>query len=479
MRKKSIIKVFVDFSVVALILLIISFSLMCYLFVSQGRIQKSLINRVSTANDIIVKIEDVKNDLNNYRHQWEEQYYKKYKEDIKGLDELTSLYLDRSDIFTERNMQEVRRLKNFIAYQEEMLDSSNIDKTELFNIVSYLLGGFDEHEKGLYSVLQSDIKAGYNEYFQREKSNILKMLALLLFFFLVVVALALWFTFQQRKILLYVNSLKEYLNEVSKQNWGVDDLKPTEFNEFEELRGSSLEMKNKLYTYFKKMEEKNEVERELAEEKIRNEKQHTELVKAEMSTLKSQINPHFLFNSLHQIGMASLVSEPKEILELVEATGKILRYSLDNKDGLVPLGKELDIVSTYIFLQEQYTENSFDSEIKCPEEIKDTLILPMCIQPLVENAFKHGLKNLKNRRGIIKVEAYTLDSFLYVSVYDNGNGFTEYSESESGIGLQNIKKRLELQFGISPLFFVDSKVGEYSKVTIREPIGEKNEGPNS
>lgn len=172
MRKKSIIKVFVDFSVVALILLIISFSLMCYLFVSQGRIQKSLINRVSTANDIIVKIEDVKNDLNNYRHQWEEQYYKKYKEDIKGLDELTSLYLDRSDIFTERNMQEVRRLKNFIAYQEEMLDSSNIDKTELFNIVSYLLGGFDEHEKGLYSVLQSDMKAGYNEYFQREKSNI-------------------------------------------------------------------------------------------------------------------------------------------------------------------------------------------------------------------------------------------------------------------------------------------------------------------
>ena len=193
--------------------------------------------------------------------------------------------------------------------------------------------------------------------------------------------------------------------------------------------------------------------------------------------LRSQVNPHFLFNSLSQIGLAVLVDDTDQVLDMVECTGRILRYSLYNKERLVPLADEISIVRTYMRLHQMSNADDISFSIcyddgASAEETDGCLIVPMCIQPVVENSIKHGYDRSRGHLSI-KVVIGRKDSMVVVDILDDGAGMADpegvLRSASKGIGLNNIRRRLELQYGRDDLLEVDSVPGGYTLVELRFP----------
>ena len=323
--------------------------------------------------------------------------------------------------------------------------------------------------------MQKDMNEGYNSYIlSADKNNSYFLIILVIFLFFIII-LGGSFVIFQNKMIDFLNNIKNNLSQISKQNWEIEDLKNDSYSEFNDVSNSINSMKLKLHDYFLKIERQNEIEKSLAEERLRNQQQRTQMIEAEMTILKSQVNPHFLFNALHQIGMASLITGPDLTMNLVESIGKILRYYLDNSDKMVLLSKELDIVNTYINFQKQTTDVPFNYEIIVEEGLKEEYVLPMCIQPLVENSFKYGFQKKENGGWEIKIRCSRDGDLIRVSVYDNGPGFdVNEIKSSKGIGMANIRKRLTLEYGREDLMKVESITGEYSNVSVLFPKKEES-----
>jgi len=200
------------------------------------------------------------------------------------------------------------------------------------------------------------------------------------------------------------------------------------------------------------------------------------LIAAQMSALRAQVNPHFLFNSLNLIGVTALIGDSKTVMQMVEATGKILRYSLYHQELMTPLDEELEIVLQYLFLQKSRFGDEVKAEIHNELEGEEILIPTMSIQPIVENCFKHGFGNKKSLH--IHISVTWEDDKISICVIDNGVGFVPeqvLEKDKGGIGLNNIRKRLELMYGKDQASVrIESVPGEYTSVTLQIPQKEEN-----
>lgn len=473
--RRSIISIFVTLCVLSLMLLSITYFLIFGVMKDQRVAQERLIFKVSSSNNILIDIEDCRSAITQYRHAWEKKYLELYLSAIEEITKDVNQYLSQSESFSYDNIQSVRRLSNFLSYQSKLDLGPTVDKTQLYSSVSYILDAFDNHQREIYSVMQKDMNEGYNSYIlSADKNNSYFLIILVIFLFFIIILGGVFVIFQN-KMIDFLNNLKNNLSQISKQNWEIEDLKNDSYSEFNDVSNSINSMKLKLHDYFLKIERQNEIEKSLAEERLRNQQQRTQMIEAEMTILKSQVNPHFLFNALHQIGMASLITGPDLTMNLVESIGKILRYYLDNSDKMVLLSKELDIVNTYINFQKQTTDVPFNYEIIVEEGLKEEYVLPMCIQPLVENSFKYGFQKKENGGWEIKIRCSRDGDLIRVSVYDNGPGFdVNEIKSSKGIGMANIRKRLTLEYGREDLMKVESITGEYSNVSVLFPKKEES-----
>ncbi len=218
----------------------------------------------------------------------------------------------------------------------------------------------------------------------------------------------------------------------------------------------------------------------LSEQKLLNEQQVIE-----MKMLASQINPHFLYNTLESIRMQAVAAGNKEVANSIKLLGKSMRYVLENTGtAMVTLKKELDYVLTYLQIQKIRFGSKFDYKIEVSDEIQPDLcmILPILIQPVVENAILHGLEEVEEG-GLITVKI-TLphENILQVEVTDNGSGMDRETlenlrESikknttgrQRSIGLANIHKRIRLCHGEEYGMTVDSTIGSGTVITLRLP----------
>ena len=189
----------------------------------------------------------------------------------------------------------------------------------------------------------------------------------------------------------------------------------------------------------------------------------------EFRALQMQVNPHFLFNALHQIGVASLVEGPEVVMNLVEATGGILRYSLDMGDDMVSLDDEIGIVRKYLYIQRSCHERKIEAEFDIGSA-GALPILPMSIQPLVENSMKHGFTEQRECPFRIAIKARVEGHSLVVSIRDNGVGFKDGAPGKgNGIGLDNIRQRLGLFYGRGDLLSISSIPNQYTEIVVIYP----------
>lgn len=176
----------------------------------------------------------------------------------------------------------------------------------------------------------------------------------------------------------------------------------------------------------------------------------------QISHLVSQINPHFLYNTLNSINWIAKMNQQTQISEMVEALAILMRAAISDKSDFITLGKELEIVRGYTFIQKVRYEERLDFKIEVEEELLDIQIPKLCIQPLVENSINHVLEHMIETC-FIKVKASVEGKKLIIRVWDSGPGvdgdILEQLETgkakpkHTGIGLGNIQKRIELLYG--------------------------------
>ncbi len=193
-----------------------------------------------------------------------------------------------------------------------------------------------------------------------------------------------------------------------------------------------------------------------------------ERVRAELSALHSQVNPHFLFNTLNALLVVCIKNGYTDVASVVKNLSLLMRQLLGRKDDLVPLREELQYTTMYLQIEKFRFGDLFEYEFEADEDALGLRIPRMSIQPLVENACKHGLQAKKDNR-MIKVVAKLEKDELAILVTDNGIGIEPYklkqvldnARSEQGgtdnIGIRNVYRRLELFYGGSARFRVASK----------------------
>ena len=193
-----------------------------------------------------------------------------------------------------------------------------------------------------------------------------------------------------------------------------------------------------------------------------------QLTAAELAVLKMQLNPHFLFNALNTVSMLVRGQRDQLATQTITSLSHLLReYMNTHSTQLVPLSHELTNLRRYLSIEGIRFSNRFSYTIDVPPELETTLVPDLLLQPLVENAIRHGFANqLADCR--LGIRAIHEDDQLVICIEDNGQGFTP-AEATYGVGLTNSRARLEKIYGCQTSVQIDSKPGGGTTCTLRIP----------
>lgn len=266
-----------------------------------------------------------------------------------------------------------------------------------------------------------------------------------------------------------IQSLKDKMHSVADGNFELtDDIKGSDeiYDLYEDLKKMVDSMQNLINDAYKA--------------KIQAESFKLNQVEAEFKALASQINPHFLYNTLETIRMKAYCNNDKETADLVKKLGKFMRRCLEVKDGMVTLESELEFTKSYLELQAARFGDRVSYSIYC-EVDKRYMVLPLIIQPVVENAFVHGIEGAKSN-GRITVKVMYKGENVEIRVSDNGQGISKErlaelleklkrNDTSSGksIGLTNVNKRIKMYHGEQYGLSVKTAAGKGTDIIITLP----------
>jgi hypothetical protein len=207
-----------------------------------------------------------------------------------------------------------------------------------------------------------------------------------------------------------------------------------------------------------------------------------QVVEARMAAMQAQVEPHFLFNTLASIDHLIETDPPrasqmqKNLIALLRASMPTMREAAGNGSGGVrDLGRELQVIRPYLEILKVRMEERLSTEIDVPEGLQSAEFPPMMIQTLVENAIKHGLEP-KAEGGHLRVKAEVVHGKLAVSVADTGLGFGKAATAGTGVGLANIRERLQMLYGAKASVAVTANEPSGTVVTITVPYRPVEEG---
>lgn len=210
----------------------------------------------------------------------------------------------------------------------------------------------------------------------------------------------------------------------------------------------------------------------------------------EFKTLQSQMNPHFLYNTLDTINWLAFKEKQTEICNLVAAISSLIRASISNKKSIITIEHELDYVKNYIYIQHIRYKDRFDTIYDIDESLLKQAVPKLIIQPIVENAIIHGIENSKNKN-LLYISVKRENECIVIIVKDTGIGMTDEKVSEllkeplnaegdeqkahTNLGLYAVHKRIQLMYGDLYGLTVQSQAGEGTTVTLHIPFTKKQE----
>ena len=219
------------------------------------------------------------------------------------------------------------------------------------------------------------------------------------------------------------------------------------------------------------------VTQERHEREIREREMSRLATEAELRALRAQINPHFLFNALTTIGYLIQTAPPRALQTLLRLTS-LLRGVLRSEGAFTTLGRELDVIEAYLDIERARFEQRLRVTIDVPPRVRHVRLPPLVLQPIVENAVKHGVAP-RAAGGDIRVAAFVCDGYLSIHVEDSGAGAaadTLRRGREQGVGLRNVERRLHGQYGSAASLSIESTPGAGTVVEVRIPVTATSRG---
>lgn len=272
-----------------------------------------------------------------------------------------------------------------------------------------------------------------------------------------------------------ISKVEDFSNQIAAGQLDRRITSPS-IQEFEHLTGNLNIMATKI--------------QQLIDANIREQKN---LQKAQMQALQAQITPHFLYNTLDTIIWLAEVGQTKQVVELTKAFSNFFRISLSRGREWITVGEEIEHIKSYLTVQEIRYRDILDYEINCDESLYNFPMLKLVLQPLVENALYHGIKNRRGR-GHLQVNATRSGDLLHFEVTDNGIGMTEErlaqvtkelstdfdraetTEKPSVYGLFNVNKRLYLYYNQQASLNIVSVLKQGTTVSFNVPLSGPKEG---
>ncbi|WP_186578224.1 cache domain-containing sensor histidine kinase [Aquibacillus kalidii] len=387
-------------------------------------------------------------------------------------DEVYDAYisLNNETIVHNKNRDLIGTEPTFLNHKSSDIEQGNfvLDTTYQEEEVKVNVRSFHP-EKALEDSIQIAAIIPVKEVMQESNTVLLKGFIVVIGCILVSITLIVLFirTFDRR-----VNLLKHAMNKVSKGDF--------------ELR-KQIEGKDEIGEVYRELSITAESIKKLINEvyihKIKEEKWKRKQKESEFKMLSSQINPHFLYNTLEMIRMKAFMNKDVEVANIVKLLSKMMRSGLERTDKPVSLEHEIDIVTTYLEIQKLRFGEKIEYEISTECDLTNYKVFPLLLQPIVENSVIHGLEN-KEGRGELQIIVKENSNYLMIDVKDNGIGITkseleklqlrlDQSEEQStsnSIGLFNVHQRIKLHYGDEFGLKVNSEKNIGTTVTLYLPL---------
>ena len=269
-----------------------------------------------------------------------------------------------------------------------------------------------------------------------------------------------------------IRELTEHMQEIELGKLGVEIDTQSDTEEIQCLTASFKEMVYKIEGLIEQVEDN--------QKKLR---------KSELKVLQSQINPHFLYNSLDTIIWLGEREECEKVVQMTAALARYFRLSLSKGKEVITIYEEVEHVKHYLQIQKIRYASKLTYTIEVSPDIFDEMIVKIVLQPLVENALYHGIKDLEEG-GYIRVLGFREGNNIILEVYDNGKGMSREqiknilkapsstSITKGGVAIKNVHERIQVYFGQDYGLSYESEYGKWTKVRITIPvieIGEWNE----
>lgn len=229
--------------------------------------------------------------------------------------------------------------------------------------------------------------------------------------------------------------------------------------------------------------------KEIYKEKITKKNLENYQQKMQFELLVSQINPHFLFNTLESIRMHAALNGQNDLTFIIGELGRLMRYTLETKNKMVSIESELDYIKAYLEIQHFRFGDKIKYQIHISPKIntKTDKIMPLLLQPIVENAMIHGFKK-KKENGMIDINVMRREQELHISVQDNGMGMSAQKlnevfqhihcsheeQTENSIGIRNVQQRIKFYYGDTYGLSISSTEKIGTIVTIILPLEREN-----
>jgi sensor histidine kinase YesM len=432
-------------------------------------------------NDISKRTNLVAEKLHAYVLDKEVSYLRDYqREKTKLLKDQSSLYeeLDTNDIklINYKNMIDSFLEESdatILAFQKDDINQYSYHFNEVMKIASFL----QESTLGLLNNKLTDYQEFYNQ--MERQNHYYKLMSISLFaaaFFLSTL-LALWISGGITKP---ISLLSQAAKQISKGNLTGEDIKITTKDELKPLTETFNQMRTNLRQLVTEIKQKGELDKLLKE--------------LELRSLQNQINPHFLFNTLNTVSKMAYLEEAEHTSRLIEAVAAILRYNLSDFDKASTLRDEVRIVKEYFYIQQTRFGERIQFVTEIEEDCLDIEIPSLILQPLIENAFIHGVEAYE-ANGEIRLHIYRHQDRIYVEVIDNGDGMNESvkkrllqyvdgtvgadeppekaKDHSNGIGVKNVIRRLQLFYQRNDIVEIESELSKGTNFRLTIPIAEK------
>lgn len=248
-------------------------------------------------------------------------------------------------------------------------------------------------------------------------------------------------------------------------------------------------MKERIRVYIDEMKDKAKMKQDLMEQNIQNLHMKHVLKSAELIALQNQINPHFLFNTINTGVQLAVVENASRTGDYLAHLAEVYRYNLRKSDLPVSLSDEVNSLESYIYILQIRFGDRIEFSLDIGEGCGSLLLPPVTLQPLVENAVNHGLKEV-TEGGLIEISALIEERHLQLKVSDNGNGISDEKIAEAyasiqaddpldmvmnenqGIGLANVLQRIRLFFGTRAIIQISRRDGGGSCISFTLPMKE-------